>query len=94
MLYELGRITLPSLAPNQLTDAELFVPIDTISTPQHIVPQWYLLLLYVMLRCTLNKAYDYLFVLIVIVLVLHHIVKPNRSRQPFVYNYHLGSLSK
>ena len=77
MLGELGSIVLLFLAPNLLADAELFVPVDTMSTPQHIVPEWYLLFLYAMLRCIPNKACGCLLVLLVFVLLLHHVTKPN-----------------
>lgn len=36
--------------------AELFAVVDTMSTPKHIVPEWYLLFLYAILRCIPDKT--------------------------------------
>lgn len=61
--------------PAAMADAELFTPINTMSTPAHICPEWYLLAYYAMLRCIPSKLYGALLVLVFFILLAHHTTK-------------------
>ena len=37
-------------------DTELYLLVNTMSTPEHIIPEWYLLEYYAVLRCIPSKA--------------------------------------
>jgi len=41
--------------PNKLGDCLNYVKVDDSKTPEHIVPEWYFLPFYCMLRCIHNK---------------------------------------
>lgn len=66
-----GLYCIPAVA----ADAELFIPINTMSTPHHIVPEWYLLPFYAMLRCIPDKFYGIMTLVVFFVLLVHHTIK-------------------
>lgn len=43
-------------APNALGHPDNYIPADPMVTPEHIVPEWYFLPFYAMLRCVPNKS--------------------------------------
>lgn len=45
-------LTMPTIT----MDTELYMIVNTMSTPEHIIPEWYLLPYYAVLRCVPNKA--------------------------------------
>ena len=46
--------------PNKLGDSLNYIPANSVKTPVHIVPEWYFLPFYCMLRCIPNKVYGIL----------------------------------
>lgn len=53
----IGLVAISVLAePTEALDPEEFVALSTVNTPAHIVPEWYLLSYYAVLRCLASKA--------------------------------------
>lgn len=72
LLLALAAMVLtPSIVaqPDAFADVELFVDVNTMSTPLHIVPEWYLLSYYATLRGIPNKLIGITSVAIMLMLV-------------------------
>jgi ubiquinol-cytochrome c reductase cytochrome b subunit len=55
--------------PNYLLDADNSVPANPLATPAHVVPEWYLLPFYAMLRAIPNKLWGVIILLAAIVVL-------------------------
>lgn len=49
-------LSIIGFAPNYLGHPDNYIPADPLVTPSHIVPEWYFLPFYAMLRCVPNKS--------------------------------------
>ena len=61
--------------PTASMDIELYEPVNTMSTPEHIVPEWYLLPYYAVLRCIPSKTCGCLMAVLLLVQLLLTIFK-------------------
>ena len=76
LVFALLLTTLLLLAMPTITmDTELYQAVNTMSTPQHIIPEWYLLPYYAVLRCVPSKALGCVAALGLLVLLLMVVVK-------------------
>jgi ubiquinol-cytochrome c reductase cytochrome b subunit len=63
--------------PNKLGDSLNYVPADDVKTPIHIVPEWYFLPFYCMLRCIHDKVLGILCMIGSMVIVAFLAILPN-----------------
>lgn len=63
------------LVPTFTMDTELYLSVNSMSTPEHIVPEWYLLSYYAVLRCVPNKAAGCLAAVFLLFLLLTTVTK-------------------
>ena len=61
--------------PTASMDTELYEPVNTMSTPEHIVPEWYLLPYYAVLRCIPSKTCGCLMAVLLLVQLLLTVFK-------------------
>lgn len=61
--------------PTVTMDTELYMLVNTMATPEHIVPEWYLLPYYAVLRCVPSKAMGCIAALGLLLLLLMVVVK-------------------
>lgn len=61
--------------PTITMDTELYINVNTMSTPEHIVPEWYLLPYYAILRCIPNKTMGVVVTLSVLLMHLFVVVR-------------------
>lgn len=82
----IGTLLMISLLwPNLLGDPENFIPANPISTPIHIMPEWYFLWAYAILRSIPNKlgGVTAIFAAILILVILPYIKRQARRRLAF-----------
>lgn len=63
------------LTPTLTMDIELYEHVNTMSTPTHIVPEWYLLPYYAVLRCVPDKLLGCIAAIGLLLLLLLVVVK-------------------
>ena len=77
-------MTLVLLSPFVLGDPENFIPANPLNTPIHIIPEWYFLFAYAILRRIPNKLGGVLALVIAILIFLFHVnFKKNFKRLKF-----------
>lgn len=74
MALLLGVVVVMGL-PTVTMDTELYMLVNTMSTPEHIVPEWYLLPYYAVLRCVPSKAMGCVAAIGLLLLLLLLVVK-------------------
>lgn len=62
-------------APTATMDVELYLLVNTMSTPEHIIPEFYLLAYYAVLRCVPSKALGCIAALGLLLMLLFNAVK-------------------
>jgi len=63
--------------PNYLLDADNSVPANPLATPAHVVPEWYLLPFYAMLRAIPSKLWGVVIMgSAIVVLAVHSLARP------------------
>ena len=76
--------------PNKLGDSLNYVPADSVKTPVHIVPEWYFLPFYCMLRCIHNKVLGILCMFFSMVAIAILCIFPNSlipTKFDIIYKY-------
>ena len=76
--------------PNKLGDSLNYVPADSIKTPIHIVPEWYFLPFYCMLRCIHNKVLGILCMFFSMLAIASFCIFPNSlipTKFDIIYKY-------
>lgn len=69
--------------PNTLMHPDNYIPANPLVTPNHIVPEWYFLMFYAILRCIPNKA---LGVLLMVLAILSFALLPLLDRSKILVN--------
>ena len=70
------------LLPTATMDVELYINVNTMSTPEHIIPEWYLLPYYAVLRCIPSKAMGCVAALGLLLMLLFMVVKDTNEFTP------------
>lgn len=80
--------SLSILFPFLLGDPEIFLESNFLVSPIHIVPEWYFLFAYAILRCVPNKILGVIFILVRIISFLFFCVLDYKVGARFVKYYH------
>ena len=90
-IFLLALTILVHFYPNHLGHVSNYIPADPLVTPAHIVPEWYFLPFYAILRSIPNKlgGVIFMFLAIIILFFLPFIDKPKNTSTRYRYTYQL-----
>jgi ubiquinol-cytochrome c reductase cytochrome b subunit len=79
--------------PNILGHSDNYIPANSLVTPTHIVPEWYFLFFYAILRAVPNKLFGVLFLMGSIIMLIHLIylqtnIQKNYIQSPVINRRH------
>lgn len=78
ILFLIPLVTIALFFPTSLTDPENFIPANPLATPLHIMPEWYFLWAYAILRSIPNKLGGVVAIFIAIFIL---------ALLPFIYSH-------